>query len=188
MDSKNWAGEGKSGQILRQAAIELQPLAANLYVRRRCDSSLWGTRTIRDGFNHPLPTDMSTFVDSPSCATALVNLHLPVVAVGRNCERVRERGRRHHSAQHSNQKNIYHFCLHGTPFCFISMTEHPANLFMARAVDFAVPLGGCSAFSLSGEFFPTFPLSDLRNSQSSWFLLTTNGHEWARMASPGWSA
>jgi hypothetical protein len=100
---------------------------------------------------------VATFVDSPSCATAFVNLHLPVVAVGRNCERVRERGGRHHSAQHSNQKNIYHFSLHGTPFCFISMTDHPANLFMARALDFAVPLGGCSPFSVSGEFFPTFP-------------------------------
>ena len=155
---------------MRQAAIELQPLAANLYVRWRYDSSLGGTRTIRDGFNHPLPADMATFVDSPRCATAFVNLHSPIVAVGRKCERVRECGCRHHSAQHSNQENIYHFSLHGTPFCFISMTDRPANLFMARAVDFAVPLGGCSPFSLSGEFFPTFPLSDLRNSQSSWFL------------------
>ena len=157
-------------KVVRQAAIELQPLAANLYVRWRYDSSLGGTRTIGDGFNHPLPADVATFVDSPSCATAFVNLHLPVVAVGRKCERVRERGRRHHSAQHSNQKNIYHFSLQGTPFCFISMTDRPANLFMARAVDFAVSLRHCSVFPLSGEFFPTFPLSDLRNSPSSWFL------------------
>ena len=33
---------------------------------------------------------MTTSVDSPRRATAFVNLHSPVVAVGRNCERIRE--------------------------------------------------------------------------------------------------
>jgi hypothetical protein len=91
---------------------------------------------------------MATFVDSPGCATAFVYLHSPVIAVSRKCERVRERRRRHHSAQHSNQKNIYHFFLHGTPFCFLITTVRSLILFMARAVDFAVPLKSHTALPL----------------------------------------
>jgi hypothetical protein len=49
------------------------------------------------------------------------------------------------------------------------MTARSIILFMARAVDFAVPLGSCSMLSLSYEFFSTIPLSSVRNSPSSWF-------------------
>ena len=37
------------------------------------------------------------------------------------------------------------------------MTARSIILFMARAVDFAVPLGSCSMLSLSYDFFPQFP-------------------------------
>ena len=58
------------------------------------------------------------------------------------------------------------------------MTVRSIILFMARAVDFAVPLGRCSVLSISDEFFPTIPLSVLRNSASSRFRFN---HEWTRI-------
>src|SRR4029453_17398006 len=67
-------------RIPERVYSSLQPLAANLYVRWRYDSSLWGTRRIGDRINHPLPADTATFVDSQSCAAALPNLHSPIVA------------------------------------------------------------------------------------------------------------
>jgi hypothetical protein len=82
---------------------DLQLLALNLHRRWRCDNALF-TGSIRDRFNHPLPAGMASSVNSPSCATAFVNLHSPVIAVGRNCEHNRYRGRDHHTAQHSNEK------------------------------------------------------------------------------------
>ena len=75
---------------------DLQPLALNLFRRWWRDDSLL-RRSIEDGFDHPLPANMASSVDSPSCAAALVNFHPPVVAVGRNCECIRHRGRDHHA-------------------------------------------------------------------------------------------
>ena len=46
-----------------------------------------------------------------------------------------------------------------------------------RAVDSAVSLPSHSLLFPSGEISPTIPLSVLRNPASSWFSLTTNGHE-----------
>src|SRR4029077_20162948 len=71
----------------------LQSLAVIVYPRKRYDSPLWGTGSIGDWFHHPLPADMAVSVDSPSCPTAFIDLHSPVIAVGRNCEHICEGGR-----------------------------------------------------------------------------------------------
>ena len=84
---------------------------------------------------------MATFVDSPGCAAALVNFHSPVIAVGREREHIREGRRCRHSTQHSNEKYVDHFSFHETPFCFLFMIVRFLILFMARAVDFGLPLG-----------------------------------------------
>src|SRR5215468_8827463 len=110
---------------------------------------------------------MAILVNRDGCATAFVNLHPPVVAVGRKCEHIRERSRQHNAAQHSDQKQAHHFSIHETPFCFLLKIDCSTILFMARAVDFAMPLASCRLFSLSGEFIPTLSLSSLRNSPSS---------------------
>jgi hypothetical protein len=52
---------------------------------------------------------MAILVDRPSCAAAFPNLPSPVIAVGGNRKHKRDRGRHHHSAQHSDKKYAYHF-------------------------------------------------------------------------------
>jgi len=89
--------------LQEKISSNLQHLALNLDRRWRRDDSLF-TGSILNRFNHPLPADVASSVDSPGCAAALVNFHSPVIAVGRNCERIGKRGRDYHSAQHSNQK------------------------------------------------------------------------------------
>ena len=105
------AGTAASGEKI---SARLQPLALNLHSRWRCDSALF-TGSIRDRFNHPLPAEVAILVVGPSCATAFPDLHSPVGAVGRNRERVCECGRRHYSAQHSNQKDAHHFSIPQDP-------------------------------------------------------------------------
>jgi hypothetical protein len=67
--------------------------------------------SIRDRVNHPLPAGTAIPVVGPGRATAIPDLHLPVIVVGRNCERVRERSRKHHSTEHSDQKYAHHFSI-----------------------------------------------------------------------------
>jgi len=56
---------------------------------------------------------MAILIHGPGCATAIPDLHSPVIVVGRDCEHIRDRGRDHHSAQRSNQKYSFHFsCAH----------------------------------------------------------------------------
>ena len=87
-----------------EIAPDLQLLGTNVHLRWRYDSSLFGTRTIGNGFNHPLPSEIAVFVGGPGCAAAFPDLHPPVITVGWNCKQVCERGRDHHPAKHSNQK------------------------------------------------------------------------------------
>lgn len=97
---------GKQGGRYRKNAAErliLQLLATNFYRRwRRHDSLLKGSTG--DRINHPLPSGMAIFVDSPSCAAAVPDFHLPVKIIRRNCEYYRDRSHDYHSAQHSHQK------------------------------------------------------------------------------------
>src|SRR5206468_8390269 len=88
-----------------------------------------------------------------SCAAAFPNFHSPVVAVSRNCECISDRGRHHHSEQRSNQKYAHHFSIHETPFCFLFKTVRSIILFMARAVDFALPLGSYTVLPLLDQCF-----------------------------------
>src|SRR5207249_4403049 len=97
---------------------------------------------------------MATLIHGPGCATAVPDLHLPVIVVCRNCEYIRDRGGDHHSAQRSNQKYSFHFQL---PHSFILL-----SFAMARAVDFAVPLRSYTLVPLldqcfSEPFLPAFP-------------------------------
>jgi len=124
--------------------VDLQPLGANLCLRWRHGNWLLAG-SIGDWFNHPLPTEMPIFVESPSCATAFPDLHSPVMIVGRNCEYQRNRGRDHHSAQHSNQKYSFHSQL---PHSFILL-----SFTVARAVDFAVPLPSYTVLPLLDQCF-----------------------------------
>jgi hypothetical protein len=92
---------------------DLELLAMNFYRRWRRDDSLL-TGSIRYRFNHPLPAGTATFVESSSCATALKDLHSPIVAVSRKREHIRDCGRDHHAEQGSNQKYAHHSsCPHG---------------------------------------------------------------------------
>jgi hypothetical protein len=130
---------------------DLQLLRANVYLRRRYDSWLCAgcAGSIGDRFNQPLPARTTAFhIHGKGSATAIPDLHLPVIIVGRNCERIRERRRDHYAAQHSNQKQAYHFSFHETPFCFLFTTLRSIILFMARAVDFAVPLASYALLPL----------------------------------------
>src|SRR6266478_2393908 len=72
------------------------------------------------GFNQPFPAHVAAFafhVERPRCATVFPDLRLPVIVVGRNCEEVRECGRDHDSAEHSNQKQPHHFSRHTSLIC-----------------------------------------------------------------------
>ncbi len=88
---------------LQTDSANLQLLAMNVYVRRRYDNALCRTG-FGNRFNGPNPTEMAILVEGPSRATAFPDLHSPVIAVGRNCENKRDRGRHDHSAQDSNKK------------------------------------------------------------------------------------
>src|SRR5262245_35697106 len=115
-------------------------------------------RSIRYRLNHPLPIPMPIFVEGPSCAAAFPDFPSPVVAVGRNCECVCECSGYHHSKQGSNQKYAHDFPFHETPFCFLITTIRFLILFMARVVDFAVPLRSHTAFPLLDRCFPHISL------------------------------
>jgi hypothetical protein len=95
----------------------------NVYARRRRDSTLrrtgFGVR-----FNCPRPAEVAIFVEEPSSATAFPDLHSPVIAVARNCERKRDRGRHDHSAQDSNEKCAYHFVSLHFPYSLIEARQH----------------------------------------------------------------
>src|SRR3989442_12669356 len=51
---------------------------------------------------------MAILGDSPLCTAAFLNLHSPVVAVGRKCEHISECGREHHAGEHANQIYVHH--------------------------------------------------------------------------------
>jgi hypothetical protein len=88
----NAFGAASIGEILP----DLELLAMNFYRRWGRDDSLL-TGSIRNRVNHPLPVPTPILVKGQSRATAIPDLHLPVIIVGRNCERVRERSRDHHA-------------------------------------------------------------------------------------------
>src|SRR4029077_11997044 len=94
---------------------DLQLLATNLCLRRRYDSSLYGTGSIRDWFNQPFPVALATFVERPSRTAAVPNLHFPTIVVGWNRKRIRKSRRCHHSAKHSDQKDAHHFSIPHNP-------------------------------------------------------------------------
>jgi hypothetical protein len=96
------------GCLYRRNPADLQLLGGNLRWGRRRDNWLLA-RSIGDRFNQPLPAAMAVLVVGPGCATAVPDLPSPVIAVGWDREHIRERGRDHHSAQHSNQICAYHF-------------------------------------------------------------------------------
>ena len=132
------------------------------------------TWIVGNRLHQPHPAVMAIFVDSPSCTTAVPDLHSPVIVVGRNCEYIRDRGRNHHSAQHSNQKYSFHS---QSPHSFIL-------LFLPWRVRWILPChsGAISCSLFRSNAFPHISLYGKdRSSVSSWFLLTTNGHEWTRM-------
>ncbi|SRR6266496_2856433 len=150
---------------LRAASADLQLLGTNFYRRWRYDNSLL-TRSIGNRFNHPLPARMAIFVGGPSCATAVPDLHSPMIVVGRNCKHIRDRGRDHHAAQHSNQKYSFHF---QSPHSFIL-------LFLPWRVRWILPCHSgaisCSLFWINA--FPHISLySKDRSSVSSWFLASS---------------
>jgi len=90
------ASRPPAGRLLQKecrSASHLQMLDANFTCRWRYDTSLWRSGSIGDGVNHPPPAHIAISVDSPGCAAAFVNLHSPVVAVSRKCERISECGR-----------------------------------------------------------------------------------------------
>ena len=99
----------------RAASTDLQLLGMNFCLRCRYNCSPCGTRSIGDGVNHPPPADMAIFINSPRCAAAFVNLHSPVVAVGRKCEHERDCGREHHAGEHSNQKRVSRYLIPHIP-------------------------------------------------------------------------
>src|SRR2546423_6009488 len=99
---------------------------------------------------------MAIFVHSPGCAAPFPDFHSPVIAVGRNCERIRDRGRDHHSAQHSNQKRASSSHVQYSPICDCFTA-------IARLADFLLPLKSCPVLCLSGStlfgtllFYPSF--------------------------------
>ena len=80
-------GEGNSPDRHRTGTVprlNLELLASNFYRRRRRDDSLL-MRRVGYRFNHPLPVPTPILVKGPSPATAIPDLRLPVVIVGRNC-------------------------------------------------------------------------------------------------------
>jgi hypothetical protein len=78
-------------------------------------------RSIGDGLNHPLPAGMAGFhVHGESSAAAFVDLHSPVVAVGRNREHVCECGREHHAGEHANQIGAHRFFIPHNPLHYCS--------------------------------------------------------------------
>ena len=96
--------------------------------------------------NDPLPTEMAIFVHGPGCAAPFPNLPSPVVAVCRNCERIRERGRDHHAAQHSNQKRASSSHVQYSPICDCFTA-------IARLADFLLPLKRCPVLCLLDQRF-----------------------------------
>src|SRR5205823_1475634 len=69
----------------------------------------WGPRSIGNGINHPLPARTPAFhIHGPCSATAFVNLHSPVIAVGRKCEHKSECGCEHHAGEQANQIYAHH--------------------------------------------------------------------------------
>ena len=135
---------------------ELELLGTKFYRRGWCGNSLL-TRSVGEGFNHPFPTEVPILVPCPNCAASIPDLHLPAIVVSRNCEDIREDGRKRYSAQHSSQKCMNHFSFHETPFGFLFKTICSINLFMARAVDFAVPPRSHTALPLLDRWFPHTP-------------------------------
>jgi len=100
IDRNRQGGSVNRPYLILQLALQL--LGMNFRLRWRHDSSLC-RRIIAEWFNQPLPAMLAGFhVECPGCATAVPNLPSPVITVSRNCERVRERSRDHHTAQHSN--------------------------------------------------------------------------------------
>ncbi len=90
----------------------LQPLARNIYSRRRYDNSLYPA-SIGDGFNGPHPTEMAIFIEIPISAPTFCDLYAPMIVIRRNCENKCNRSRHDHSAQNSNEKYASHFvCPH----------------------------------------------------------------------------
>jgi hypothetical protein len=67
---------------------------------------------------------MAILVEAPSSATMFPDFHSPVIAVGRNCELKRDRGREDHSAQISNEKCAYHFVSLHFPCSLIEARRH----------------------------------------------------------------
>lgn len=98
---------------------ELQLLATNFYRRWWYHRSLRGKGIIGDGVNHPLPAGMAGFhVHGESPAAAFVDLHSPVVAVGRNREHIRECGRDYHAGEHANQICAHRFFIPHNPLYY----------------------------------------------------------------------
>jgi hypothetical protein len=93
---------------LRDTSADLQLLAMNVYVRRRCDNALCRTG-VGNRFNCPHPAEVAILVEEPSSATAFPDLHSPVIAVAGNCENKCNRSRHNHAAQISNEECAYHF-------------------------------------------------------------------------------
>jgi hypothetical protein len=164
----------KGGGYRKNAAARLilQQPALNLHRRWRCDNAFF-TGSIRGRLNHPLPADMATSVDSPCSAAALVNLHSPVVAVSRNCERICHRRRCHHSAQHSNKKDAHDFSIPHNSLHYSLLPWRVRWILQSHSRVIRCSLFWINAFSHTS-------LSVLRNSASSRFRLTTDGHEWLR--------
>jgi hypothetical protein len=113
------AGKARTGSRLKRGAADLQLLGASLCLR--CRRANWLLkRRCGLGFNQPFPAHVAAFafhVERPRCATVFPDLRLPMIVVGRNCEEVRECGRDHDSAEHSNQKQAHHFSRHTSLIC-----------------------------------------------------------------------
>jgi hypothetical protein len=135
----------------------------NFYRRWRRDDSLL-MRSIGRRFNEPLPAATAIFVNGESRATAFPDLHLPVIVVGRYCERVREHSRDHDAAQHSTQKHASHFSIPQLRYTI-------SQILLPRSVRWILlcHLGAmpCSLFWI--DAVPHTALSGLRNSPSRWF-------------------
>ncbi len=109
---------------------------------------------------------MAIFVDSPSCATAVPDLHSPVIVVGRNCEYIRDRGRDNHSAKHSNQKYAFHFYIPTIPLFYFLLLRSVRWILPCHSR--AIP---CSLFWINA--FPHTSLIRHRSSRASRFLRGT---------------
>src|SRR5438309_11314304 len=100
IDRNRPSGSVNRPYLILQLALQL--LGMNFRLRWRHDSSLC-RRIIAERFNRPLPATMAaSHVDGPGSTAAFPDFPSPVIAVGRNCEHVGERGRDNHSTQHSN--------------------------------------------------------------------------------------